>query len=96
MALRATLARSESSTRRLKPGCRSRQAAARRSTRRSSFASALQPRVCEEVLSRRLDLRGIDLLDRTSLGHRVRRLSGDGAKRKRSSDRQIGDGLYEH
>ena len=73
------------------PACRSRQTASQRSTRRSPSASGLQPIVREIMFSR-----GLDLLDRASLGRGLRRLSGDGAKRKRSTDGQRDDGLYEH
>ena len=37
--------------------------------------------------------RGLDLLDHASLGRGLRRLSGDGAKRKRCTDGQRGDGF---
>jgi hypothetical protein len=38
---------------------------------------------------------GIDLLDYASLGHRLRRLSGDGAKRKNGTNGQRSDGFYD-
>ena len=38
--------------------------------------------------------RGIDLLDHTPLGHRLRRRSRDGTKRKCRADRQCRDRLF--
>jgi hypothetical protein len=48
------------------------------------------------ALERELFSRGINLLDYASLGHRLRWRSGDGAKRKRCTDGQRGDGFHEH
>jgi hypothetical protein len=45
------------------------------------------------ALERELASRGIDLLDHASLDHRLRRRSGDGAKRKCRTDGQRGDGF---
>ena len=53
-------------------------------------ASGVQPIVREIMLSR-----GLGFLDHTSLGV-LRRLSGDGAKRKRCTDGQRGDDFQEN
>jgi hypothetical protein len=72
--------------RRLQLGGCSRLAVPERPRRGASLevrpsASGLQPTVREVML-----FRGLDLLDHSSLGRGLRRLSGDGAKRKRRTN----------
>jgi hypothetical protein len=61
-----------------------------------AVASGLHPRRREVMLSRRLDLLGLNLLDRGVLGRGLRRLSSDGAKRKHRTDGQGGNDFYEY
>jgi hypothetical protein len=47
------------------------------------------------ALERELFSGGIELLDYATLGHRLRWLSGDGAKRKGRTDGQRGESFHE-
>ena len=47
------------------------------------------------MLSGRLNLLSLDLLDHAMLGRGLRWLSGDGAKRTRRTDGQRGDDFYD-